>query len=159
GIVGIKPTVGLWSRTGIIPISHTQDTAGPMARTVRDAATMLAPLSAPDSNDEATLAPERGNVPTDFTAFLDENGLEGKIIGVDKSVLKGHEAIDKLLQQALEQLRSGGATVVEVDFRDRLKEVNKDEYDVLKYEFKDGLNRYLQSHNGRVKSLADVIAF
>ncbi len=159
GVVGIKPTVGLWSRSGIIPISHTQDTAGPMARTVRDAAILLGQLTAVDPNDVVTSAQERNNVPQDYTAFLDEDGLKGKTIGVDKSVLKGHEAIDKLLHQALDQLRDGGATVVEVDFRDRLKEVNKDEYDVLKYEFKDGLNRYLQSHNGRVKSLAEVIAF
>ncbi len=159
GIVGIKPTVGLWSRTGIIPISHTQDTAGPMARTVRDAAILLGPLSAQDPNDAVTLVSARSSLPTDYTIFLDKDGLNGKTIGVDKSVLKGHEAIDKLLQQALDHLRSGGATVVEVDFRERMKDVGKDELDVLKYEFKDGLNRYLTAHSARVKSLAEVITF
>ncbi len=159
GIVGIKPTVGLWSRTGIIPISHTQDTAGPMARTVRDAAILLGALSREDQDDQVTLVPGRKEVPSDYTAFLDVNGLKGKTIGVDKSLMKGHEAVDKLLRVALDQLRTGGATVVEIDFRDRLKDVGKDEFDVLKYEFKDGLNRYLGSHNGKVKSLADVIAF
>lgn len=158
GIVGIKPTVGLWSRTGIIPISHTQDTAGPMARTVRDAAILLGALTGEDPADKVTQN-RPTDIPRDYTTFLKADALRGKIIGVDKSLLKGHEAIDVLLAKALEQIKGAGATVVEVDFLDKLKGVGKDEFDLLMYEFKDGLNRYLAAHNGRVKSLEEVIAF
>ena len=158
GIVGIKPTVGLWSRAGIIPISHTQDTAGPMARTVRDAAILLGALTGEDPNDSITLS-RNVDIPKEYTAFLKTDGLQGKIIGVDKSLLKGHEAIDALLAKALEQIRNAGGTVVEVAFRDLLNDVGKDEFDVLKYEFKDGLNKYLAAHSANVKSLEDVIRF
>jgi amidase len=158
GIVGIKPTVGLWSRTGIIPISHTQDTAGPMARTVRDAAILLGALTGEDPNDSVTLS-RNVDIPKEYTAFLKTDGLQGKIIGVDKSLLKGHEAIDALLVKALGQIRNAGGTVVEVAFRDLLNDVGKDEFDVLKYEFKDGLNKYLAAHSANVKSLEDVIRF
>lgn len=158
GIVGIKPTVGLWSRTGVIPISHTQDTAGPMARTVRDAAILLGALTAEDPADNVTQN-RSADVPRDYTAVLKTDDLQGKIIGVDKSLLKGHEAIDTLLVKALEQMKEAGATIVEVEFRDKLKDIGKDEFDVLKYEFKDGLNKYLAGHTGRVKSLEDVIKF
>ena len=158
GIVGIKPTVGLWSRAGIIPISHTQDTAGPMARTVRDAAILLGALTGEDPNDSITLS-RNVDIPKEYTAFLKTDGLQGKIIGVDKSLLKGHEAIDALLVKALGQIRNAGGTVVEVAFRDLLNDVGKDEFDVLKYEFKDGLNKYLAAHSANVKSLEDVIRF
>lgn len=158
GIVGIKPTVGLWSRAGIIPISHTQDTAGPMARTVRDAAILLGALTGEDPNDSITLS-RNVDIPKEYTAFLKTDGLQGKIIGVDKSLLKGHEAIDALLVKALGQIRNAGGTVVEVAFRDLLNDVGKDEFDVLKYEFKDGLNKYLAAHSANVKSLEDGIRF
>jgi amidase len=158
GIVGIKPTVGLWSRTGIIPISHTQDTAGPMARTVRDAAILLGALTAEDSLDKVTQN-RSADIPRDYTVFLKTDALDVKIIGVDKSLLKGHEAIDLLLAKALEQMKVAGATIVEVEFRDQLKDMGKDEFDVLKYEFKDGLNKYLATHTGKVKSLGEVIKF
>ena len=158
GIVGIKPTVGLWSRTGIIPISHTQDTAGPMARTVRDAAILLGALIAEHPADAATRN-RPADIPLDYSAFLKTDALQGRIIGVDKSLLKGHEAIDALLVKALDQMKGAGATIVEVKFRDLLKDVGKDEFDVLKYEFKDGLNKYLAAHTGKVKSLEEVIKF
>jgi amidase len=158
GIAGIKPTVGLWSRSGIIPISHSQDTAGPMARTVRDAVILLGSLTASDPEDAAS-AKRSGKVWNDYTEFLKADGLQGKKIGVEKSFLKGHEAIDALLQQALEVMKSKGATIVEVGLIEKLKALEGLEFEVLKYEFKDGLNRYLAKANASVKSLQDVIDF
>jgi amidase len=158
GIVGLKPTVGLLSRTGIIPISKTQDTAGPMTRSVRDAAIVLSSMTAPDERDETTLHRSQA-IPSDYTQFLDTNALQGKRIGIEKSFLKVHEKVDKLLHEALQQIKAKGATIVEVDFIARLKEVGDNEYKVLQYEFKDGLNRYLAGLSSPVKSLADVIAY
>jgi amidase len=158
GIVGIKPTVGLLSRTGIIPISTTQDTAGPMARTVRDAAILLSALTGPDPADAVT-GESTGNTHADYTQFLDENGLQGKRIGVEKSFLKGHEGVDTLLQNALEVLKSKGATIVEVEIVKPIRALGKDEYEILQYEFKDGLNKYLAQSNGQVKSLKELIEF
>jgi amidase len=158
GIVGIKPTVGLLSRSGIIPISHTQDTAGPMARTVRDAALMLGAMTGVDTEDPITQQ-SNGKAQTDYTSFLDPNGLKGKRIGVEKSMLKKHEDIDKLLQDALETMRSMGATIVEVDLIGKLEGVYPPEFTVLQYEFKDGVNRYLAKANAPVKTLTQVIDF
>ncbi len=158
GIVGIKPTVGLLSRSGIIPISHTQDTAGPMARTVTDAAILLGALTGIDTEDRITEESE-GKHEKDYTIFLDSKGLSGKRIGVEKSLLKGHEGIDELLQQSLAIMRENGATVVEVDFLKKLDGIDSFEYDVLQYEFKDGLNKYLSKANAKVKSLKEVIDF
>lgn len=158
GIVGIKPTVGLWSRSGIIPISHTQDTAGPMARTVKDAAILLGPLTGIDAQDQVTQE-SGGKTHPDYTKFLDENALQGKRIGVEKSFMKGHEKIDDLLQKALELLKSKGATIVEVEIMDKMNSIGDSEFTVLKYEFKDGLNRYLAASNAKVKSLKEIIAF
>lgn len=158
GIVGIKPTVGLLSRTGIIPISTTQDTAGPMARTVRDAAILLGALTGPDPADAVT-GESTGKTHADYTQFLDTNGLQGKRIGVEKTYLKGHEGVDTLLQNALEVLKSKGATIVEVEILKQIRPLGKDEYEVLQYEFKDGLNKYLAQSNGQVKSLQELIEF
>src|SRR5690606_4939615 len=110
GIVGIKPTVGLWARSGIIPISHSHDTAGPMARTVKDAATLLGLLTREDSNDVAT-ANRAATIPADYTKYLNAEGLQGKKIGVEKSFMKGHEAVDALLQEAIEIMKGRGATI------------------------------------------------
>jgi amidase len=158
GIVGIKPTVGLWSRSGIIPISHTQDTAGPMARTVTDAVILLGPLTGVDAADKAT-AGSTGKFHKDYTQFLDPNGLKGKRIGVEKSFLKGHEGVDPLVQKALDLLKKQGATVVEVELVKEMEAIGDSEYEVLQYEFKDGLNRYLAGANAPVKSLKDIIRF
>lgn len=158
GIVGIKPTVGLWSRSGIIPISHTQDTAGPMARTLRDAAILLGALTGVDDGDEVTRKSE-GKSQKDYTQFLDANGLHGKRIGVEKSLLKRHEGVDKLLQEALDAMKGKGAEIIEVDFLSTVRGIGGDEFNVLQYEFKDGLNRYLTGANTSVKSLAEVIEF
>lgn len=158
GLVGIKPTVGLWSRTGIIPISKTQDTAGPMTRTVKDAAILLGALAGIDPQDTYTLA-SKGKAETDYTKFLDANGLQGKRLGIEKSALNDNPAVVTLLQDAIKTLKSKGATVVEIELNKELKEIGKGEFNVLLYEFKDGLNLYLNNANSKTKTLADVIAF
>lgn len=158
GIVGIKPTVGLWSRSGIIPISASQDTAGPMARTVRDATILLGALTAADPSDPACTRDGR-EAAKDYTSFLDPESLKGKVIGVERSFLKGHEAIDLLLRKALDVMAAKGAEIVEVDLMDKLKEPQKDEFELLKWEFKHGLNEYLSHSTASVKSLQDVIDF
>jgi amidase len=158
GLVGIKPTVGLWSRSGIIPISKTQDTAGPMARTVKDAAVLLGALAAEDPQDSYTAA-NKGKIQPDYTKFLDANGLQGKRIGVEKGGLKVNPAMDKIFQEAIDLLKSKGATIVEVDVYKGIKQAGKDEFPVLLYEFKDGVNNYLSKANAKVKTVTDVIEF
>lgn len=158
GLVGIKPTVGLWSRSGIIPISKTQDTAGPMARTVKDAATLLGALAGEDTQDIYTVA-SQGKIKPDYTKFLDANGLKGKRIGVEKDGLKVSAGMDKLFQDAIAVLKSKGATIVEVELYKQIKDAGKAEFTVLLYEFKDGVNKYLSKANSKMKTLADVIAF
>ncbi len=158
GIVGIKPTVGLWSRSGIVPISVSQDTAGPMARTVADAAALLGCCIGVDPNDVATTGSESKAGP-DYTQFLQAEALKGKRIGVEKQFLKVHEAVDALLQTALEQMKSQGATIVEVELIAKYREVRSRAFELLKFEFKDGVNKYLSSSNARVKSLKEVIEF
>ncbi|MBD1367079.1 amidase [Mucilaginibacter sp. ZT4R22] len=155
GLVGIKPTVGLWSRSGIIPISITQDTAGPMTRTVRDAAILLGALAGADANDSYTLKakPEK-----DYTKFLDANGLKGKRIGFEK-IEHANDGTLNLIKEAKETLKKQGAEVIEVEVYKALKPADGAEFQVLLYEFKDGLNKYLGNAGASVKNLADVIAF
>ena len=170
GLVGIKPTVGLWSRSGIIPISKTQDTAGPMARTVRDAAILLGALAYTDPQDPSSHIPtlyvgdridrvRRGVMDLDFTIALDANGLQGKRIGVEKDGTKVSPNMDKLFQDAIALLKSKGATIVEIELDKELKQAGKDEFTVLLYEFKDGVNNYLGKANSKMKTLTDVIEF
>ncbi|MEM6736372.1 MAG: amidase [Bacteroidota bacterium] len=158
GVIGIKPTVGLWSRDGIIPISETQDTAGPMARTVTDAAILLGACVGVDQNDKRTSESE-GNYYEDYTQFLDENALEGKRLGLIKDAFGSHERSDEVLEKTILALESKGAEVMrEVEIWDR-SEFDGTE-DVLFYEFKDGLNKYLASRPDlRVKTLEDIIQF
>jgi len=158
GLVGIKPTVGLWSRSGIIPISATQDTAGPMARTVRDAAILLGALTGVDERDPAT-AKSVGQSSKDYTTFLTGKGLTGKRIGIEKSFLQGHEVVVGLYQQAIDVLKKQGAEIVEVELLKSLDFIGHAEFTVLQYEFKDGLNRYLAGARAKPKTLTDVIAF
>lgn len=158
GVVGLKPTVGLVSRRGIIPISKTQDTAGPMTRSVRDAAIVLSFISAEDPEDEVMLK-RPPDLSTDYAAVLRAGGLDGKRIGVEKSFLKVHEKVDALLKNALDQIKSLGATIIEVDFVERLSSIKDNEYKVLQYEFKNGLNRYLAVADAGVKDLGEVIAY
>jgi amidase len=158
GLVGIKPTVGLWSRSGIIPISKTQDTAGPMARTVKDAAILLAACAGVDAQDSYTAA-SQGKALKDYTKFLDPNGLKGKRIGLEKNSLHVTPAMDKLIYAAIELLKQQGATVEEVNLYGQIKEAGKEEFTVLLYEFKDGVNNYLKNADCKMKTLADVIEF
>jgi amidase len=158
GLVGIKPTVGLVSRSGIIPISKTQDTAGPMARTVTDAAILLGVMTGIDPADAATVE-STGKAATDYTPFLKAGGLSGKRIGVEKSFLDGQEDVVGLYRQAIDVLKKQGATVVEVDLLKPIRTVGGAEFTILQYEFKDGVNNYLSTANAGVKTLADVIAF
>ncbi len=158
GIVGIKPTVGLLSRSGIIPISSTQDTAGPMARTVRDAAILLGALSGVDEEDAVTKN-SNGKSLKDYIQFLDANGLKGKRIGIEKAFLDGDAQITGVYKAAIEVLKQQGATIVEVELRKALSDMGNAEFLVLQYEFKDGVNKYLSTANAKVKTLKEVIDF
>ena len=158
GIVGIKPTVGLVSRSGIIPISKTQDTAGPMARTVKDAALLLGVLAGIDPADAITSESE-GKSFTDYTKFLDANALKGKRIGVERKPQGTNQFINALFDIALNQLKKSGATIIEIDYIDQINALGEAEYEVLQYEFKDGLNSYLSQANAKVQSLQEVIDF
>jgi amidase len=157
-LVGIKPTVGLWSRNGIIPISKTQDTAGPMTRNVTDAAILLGALTGVDNQDPVTRQSE-GRFRKDYTTFLRSEGLKGKRLGIEKSAFKRHAATDDLLNEAIRILRSKGAIVTEVALNEALKNSGDAEFTVLLYEFKAGLNAYLSGSKSKVKNLADVIAY
>ena len=158
GVVGIKPTVGLVSRSGIIPISKTQDTAGPMARTVADAAVLLGVIAAVDKNDYVTLE-STGKVPKDYTSFLNNNALKGKRIGIERKPQGTNSNINILLKEALNILEKQGATIVEIDYIDKINALGQAEFEVLQYEFKDGLNKYLATSNAKVKNLKEVIDF
>ena len=158
GLVGLKPTVGLLSRSGIIPISSTQDTAGPMARTVRDAAILLGALAGPDPADPAKL-PIPGTSPTDYTTFLKADALTGQRLGVEKTHLNGPPAVAALLKEAVAALKAQGATIVEIELNKLTNPLGDAEFDVLLYEFKDGVNKYLAGAGAPVRNLADVIAF
>jgi amidase len=160
GIVGIKPTVGLISRAGIIPISHTQDTAGPMARTVADAAMLLGILAGPDPADLAT-TPAAQNAHRTYTQFLDPNGLKGARIGVARKLFGTSKTVEKILNELLEQMKKEGAIVVDPVDLPTTGKFGNNEFQVMLYEFKAGLNAYLASlgPNAPVKTLKDVIEF
>lgn len=159
GIVGIKPTVGLLSRSGIIPISFTQDTPGPMARTLRDAAITLGAMVGVDSADSKTLASE-GRFYTDYTQFLKEDGLQGKRLGFFTGPMGINYKVDDLMYEAVEYMKSQGAEVVEIE-RIADDEVGEQSFQVMLYEYKDGLNRYFASlgPDAPVQNVKDLIAF
>ena len=160
GIVGIKPTVGLWSRSGIIPISHSQDTAGPMTRTVRDAAILLGGAVGVDPRDEATSASE-GNFHTDYAQFCDPAGLEGARIGVARSFTGFDPRVTALFEDAIQAMADAGAVIVdpanlpEAAWNDELPLL------LLEYEFKADLNAYLATlgPDAPVRTLAEIIEF
>lgn len=158
-IVGIKPTVGLVSRSGVIPISYTQDTPGPMARTVRDAAICLGTITGDDPADEKTLDKDKKSY-TDYTQFLKEDGLKGKRIGMYKVPSGINFKVDTLMYQAAELMKSRGAEIVEID---KISEESPDNYSfqILLYEYKDGLNKYFKSlgPDASIKSIEDLISF
>lgn len=160
GVVGIKPTVGLWSRSGIIPISHSQDTAGPMCRNVKDAAILLGALTGVDTRDSAT-SPSQGKAHKDYTPFLDPAGLKGARIGVARSFTGFDPRIITLFDEAIEVMRAEGAIIVDPANLDAAAWNDPLSLVLLEYEFKADLNAYLAGlgPNVRVKSLADVIEF
>ena len=166
GIVGIKPTVGLVSRAGVIPISHTQDTAGPMARTVRDAAIILGVIAGADPRDRATAEGETRAL-SDYTPFLEADRLGSMRIGVARRFLGFHAAVDQVVENAIEAMRAAGAVIVDpVDLGPRGRpaaatSMGAAETEVLLYEFKTDLNAYLavRGPDAEVRSLEDLIAF
>lgn len=158
GIVGIKPTVGLASRTGIIPISATQDTAGPMGRTVKDVAILLGAMTGIDAADIITKESE-GKIHLDYTKFLDANGLKGKRIGVEKKQQGNNQYMHMLQKKAVDLLKQQGAEIVEIEYIDKINALGDAEFELMQYEFKAGLNKYLSSTNASVRSLKDVIEF
>jgi amidase len=159
GLVGIKPTVGLVSRSGIIPIAASQDTAGPMARTVTDAVLLLNAIAGADPGDPATAAAPRDS--RDYTAFLDAGGLKGARIGVARAFFGFNPAVDALMEEALRVLKAGGAVLVDPVDLEAPPGLNEAELTVLLHEFKAGLDAYLASlgPGAAVRSLADLIAF
>ena len=165
GIVGIKPTVGLVSRAGIIPIAHSQDTAGPMARTVTDAAILLGALGGMDSDDPATAASrDRGTpwrTPTDYTTMLDAKGLTGARLGVVRKLAGFHDGVDKLLNEAIEVLKRQGAVVVDPANIATLDQLGDAETQVLLYELKTDLENYLAQLGDAapVHTLKQIIEF
>jgi amidase len=160
GIVGIKPTVGLWGRSGIVPISASQDTAGPMARSVADAAALLGPLTGVDPRDAATNA-SRGKSATSYEKFLDPAGLKGARIGVARDLAGFNDMVDARFSEAVAAIRDAGATVVDPVSMPTAGKYGDAEGIVLDYEFKAGLNAYFASlgSDAPVKSLAELIAF
>lgn len=158
-IVGIKPTLGLISRAGIVPIAHSQDTAGPMARTVEDAAILLAALAGVDEEDPVT-ATGKGRIPGDYRPFFKSDGLQGKRIGVPRYIYKEmSEEEAEVMRVCIDEIRALGAEVIEdhdLEVHEKLQN-----YDVLIYEFKADMNAYLSTLGtaSRVRTLKDIIAF
>ena len=160
GLAGIKPTVGLVSRAGIIPISHSQDGAGPMCRTVRDAAILLGVLTGVDADDAATAA-SAGKSYTDYTQFCDPNGLKGARIGVVRKYFGFNDAVDALMEQALDGMKKQGATVVDPAEIETFGKFDDSELLVFMYELKADLNAYLArlGSSAPVRTLKEIIEF
>jgi amidase len=157
-VVGITPTLGLISRTGIIPVSRTMDTPGAFGRTVRDATILFDALIAIDPADPE-ISKIKEFLPHNYTSLLDAECLPGKRIGVEQSHLGGTDPISLQLQKALSALEAKGAEIVPVSFSQLYYDINESEYTVLKYEFKDGINAYFAECDCPVKSLDDIIAY
>ena len=159
-LVGIKPTVGLIGRSGIIPISHSQDTAGPMARTVSDAAILLGALTGIDANDAMT-KPSAGKSFTDYTQFLNKDGLRGARLGIARKYFGFNDLVDKLMNDRIAELKKLGAVIVDPADIPTSGQFDNTELEVLLYEFKADLNSYLGrlGPSSQVHSLKDVIEF
>ncbi len=158
GIVGIKPTLGLLSRSGIIPIAHSQDTAGPMARTVADTAILLGAMAGVDERDSATKAGAKYRL-RDYTKFLDPNGLKGARIGVARNMAGSDPRIIKIFEFCIDVMKQLGAVIIDPADVPNFNKFGKTETEVLHYEFKTDLNKYLATANAKVKTMADVIKF
>ena len=160
GIVGIKPTLGLLSRSGIIPIAHSQDTAGPMARTVTDAAILLGVLTGADEADPITVEAAAFSH-TDYTRFLLPDGLQGARIGVARNFFGGHPDVDAIMEWAIRVMAENGAVIIEDAGIETVDQFRKTEYEVLLYEFKHDLNLYLSrlGPQARITSLEELIRF
>lgn len=156
-VVGIKPTLGLISRSGVIPIAHSQDTAGPMTRTVADAAVMLSVMAGSDPQNAITDNPQTQS-PVDYTQYLQADALSGKRIGVMRSLFGRNAPLDALMESQLDELRSAGATVVDIELSGS-RELSEASYQVLLYEFKNDLNAYLRNRGGFYQSLEHLIRF
>ena len=157
GVVGIKPTLGVVSRSGIIPVAHSQDTAGPMARSVTDATIMLNAMIGIDATDNASVsAGSRALI--DYTRFLSRNGLRGKRIGVVRQLFNDDAELNDLLNAQLQILEEGGASLIDIEF-DNMEVMSDAEFEVLLYEFKNDLNAYLENRGGEYQSLATLIEF
>jgi amidase len=157
GLVGLKPTVGLVSRNGIIPISVSQDTAGPMGRNVADVAMLLNAMAGVDENDPAGHA-AAGNIPDDYTTYLKPDSLKGKRFGVLRQSMGFHPDVDAIIEKSIATLKAAGAEVVDVKI-DTYGKWDDPELQVLLYEFKDGLNAYLKAAGASVDSLESLIAW
>jgi amidase len=159
-LVGIKPTIGLVSRSGIIPIAHSQDTAGPMTRTVRDAALILNALTGVDPRDEVTNA-SRGHTVADYTQCLDQDGLRGMRLGVARKFFGFSDRVDKLMNDLLAEMKRLGAVLIDPAEIPTQGKFDDSEFEVLLYEFKADLNTYLAGLGPQapVHSLKDVIDF
>lgn len=160
GIVGIKPTLGLIGRSGIIPIAHSQDTAGPMARTVEDAAMLLSLLTGIDPRDEATRA-SRGKTAADYTRFLNPHGLKGARIGVARKFFGFNDRVDAVMDECLKAMKQAGAILIDPADVPTTGKFDDSELEVLLYEFKADLNKYLAGlkPGAPVKTLKDIIDF
>ncbi len=158
GLAGLKPTVGLVSRSGIIPISHSQDTAGPMARTVRDVAILLSAMAGADSKDSAT-GDSQGKVYPDYTKFLDPAGLKGARLGVVRKYFGFSDAVDQLMDSLIGEMKHAGAEIVDPSDIPTIGKFDDSEMTVFYYELKADLAAYLARRGGSVKTLKDVIEF
>ncbi len=160
GIVGVKPTLGLVSRAGIIPIAHSQDTAGPMARTVRDAAILLGVIAGVDARDAATSA-SSSRAQADYTRFLDANGLRGARIGVVRKNFGFNDTVDALMTNAIDVMRGQGAVIVDPAPIESAGKFDDSEFEVLLYEFKADLNAYLAGlgPSAPVRTLKDIVDY
>ncbi len=157
GVVGIKPTLGLVSRSGIIPIAHTQDTAGPMCRTVADAAAVLSAIVGTDKSDAITADASKGA--KDYTKFLEADGLKGARLGVVRQYLGNNADTKRIFEAQLEVLKIAGATLIDVTFPEELSKLGDDRLSVLLYEFKTDLNKYLAARGSQYKTLGDLIKY
>ncbi len=158
GIVGIKPTLGLLSRSGIIPIAHSQDTAGPMARTVADAAILLGLMTGVDERDSATrLSAKRGF--KSYEKFLDKNGLKGARIGVARNMAGSDKRITAIFESAIDVMKQLGAVIVDPANVPNFNKFGVTETDVLHFEFKADLNKYLAGSNSRLRTMEEIIKF